>query len=115
MQNPEQNWQEFTEDIVEELLEDGSNAEAMHIIEHHFSGDDFDQLESAAVAIFKQGFEVEEPEEFETEDGERILGFDVVIESPLEVEPILEDIAAMEKFAAEFNLSYDGWGTYFEE
>ena len=29
-------WQEFSNDIIEQLIEDGSNTEAMYGIEHHF-------------------------------------------------------------------------------
>ncbi len=108
-------WQEFTEEVIDALLEDGSNAEAMHTIEHHFFSNDFDVLEKAALVAFKQGFEVSDAEEFETEDGERVLSFDIVIESPLEEESILEDIEKLVAFAAQNHIEYDGWGTYFEE
>lgn len=108
-------WQAFTEEVIDALLEDGSNEEAMHTIEHHFSSDSFDNLEAAALVAFKQGLDVTDAEEFETEDGEKVLGFDVIIESPLEEESILEDITKMLELAKKTNIEYDGWGTYFEE
>jgi regulator of RNase E activity RraB len=108
-------WEAFTEEVVDALLEDGSNEEAMHTIEHHFSSDDFKALEAAAVIAFNQGMDVTDAEEFETEDGEKVLGFDVIIESPLEEDSILEDIVKMLALAKETNIEYDGWGTYFEE
>ncbi|NQZ09948.1 MAG: ribonuclease E inhibitor RraB [Algicola sp.] len=108
-------WQAFTEEVIDALLEDGSNEEAMHTIEHHFSSDNFEALESAALVAFKQGMDVTDAEEFETEDGEKVLGFDVIIESPLEDESILTDIERMLKLAKQTNIEYDGWGTYFED
>ena len=108
-------WQEFTQEVIEALVEDGSNLEAMHSIEHHFSGEDFKQLEAAAVAAFKQGLDVTDAEEFETEDGERVMGFDVLIESPLEEDSIMEDVEKMIALADAHDIEYDGWGTFFEE
>ncbi len=110
-----QDWQAFTAEIVEELLEDGSNSEAMHLIEHHFSSTDFAKLEAAAVAAFKEGYDVGEPEEFVTEEGEKVIGFDIEVDCPLEEEAIMEDIDNMLKLASEHGIDYDGWGTYFEE
>ncbi len=54
-----------TQDIVEAVLEDGSNPDAVYMIEHHISCTDFDQLEKAAVACFKKGYEVTDPEELD--------------------------------------------------
>ncbi|WP_199611156.1 ribonuclease E inhibitor RraB [Flocculibacter collagenilyticus] len=110
-----QDWQEFTVKIIDELLEDGSDPDALHTIEHHFSAERFDILEKAAVVAFKQGYDVGEPEEFELEDGSRVLGFDIVIEQPLEEELMLEDVNKLVQFAKETNIEYDGWGTYFED
>ncbi|MFT4926249.1 MAG: regulator of RNase E activity RraB [Phenylobacterium sp.] len=108
-------WQAFTEEVIDALLEDGSNDEAMHTIEHHFASEDFDVLEKAALAAFKLGFDVTDAEEFETEDGTKVLAFDIIIESPLEEESIMEDIEKMLALAKSQNVEYDGWGTYFED
>jgi len=48
-----QEWREETTAIVNELLADGSNADMDYEIEHHFACQDFDQLEKAAVDLFK--------------------------------------------------------------
>ena len=108
-------WQAFTEEVIDALLEDGSNEEAMHTIEHHFSGESFEVLEAAALVAFKQGMDVTDAEEFETEEGEMVMGFDVIVESPLEEDSIVEDIEKMLALAKKTNIEYDGWGTYFEE
>ena len=68
-------FQEETEEIVEAILEDGSNPDAIYMIEHHLSCTDFDTLEKAAVACFKKGYEVTDPEELELEDDSIILSF----------------------------------------
>jgi len=104
-----------TTDIVEAILEDGSNPDAVYMIEHHLSCDNFDVLEKAAIACFKKGYEVTDPEELELEDGAIILSFDVVVEMNLDEEAIFEDIEKLVALAASFGIDYDGWGTYPEE
>jgi len=108
-------FREETEEIVEAVLEDGSNPDAVYMIEHHLSCSDFDTLEKAAVACFKKGYEVTDPEELELEDDSIILSFDVVVEMNLDEEAIMEDIEKLLILAQSFNIDYDGWGTYPEE
>ena len=110
--------QEFadeTQDIIEAILDDGSNPDAVYMIEHHISCTDFDVLEKAAVACFKKGYEVTDPEELELEDGSIILSFDVTIEMNLDEEAIIEDVEKLLRLAQSFDIDYDGWGTYPEE
>jgi len=108
-------FQEETEEIVEAILEDGSNPDAIYMIEHHLSCTDFDTLEKAAVACFKKGYEVTDPEELELENDSIILSFDVVIEMNLDEEAIMEDVEKLLVLAQSFGVDYDGWGTYPEE
>ncbi|ATC93627.1 ribonuclease E inhibitor RraB [Pseudoalteromonas tunicata] len=110
-----ENWREISEDIVESLLEDGSNPEVLYEVEHHFVSEDFKQLEAAALAAFKLGYDVEDPAELELEEGGKIWGFDVVVESELDVEAIMEDVDKLAALAQEHHVEYDGWGTYFQE
>ena len=110
-----ENWREISEDIVESLLEDGSNPDKLYEVEHHFVCEDFDKLEEAALAAFKLGFDVEDPAELELEDGGKIWGFDVVVECELDAELILEDVDKLIELAAKAGVEYDGWGTYFQE
>ena len=58
MANPEllEEQREETRLIIEELLEDGSDPDALYTIEHHLSADDFETLEKAAVEAFKLGY-----------------------------------------------------------
>jgi len=108
-------FREETEEIVEAILEDGSDPDAVYMIEHHLSCSDFDTLEKAAVACFKKGYEVTDPEELELEDGSLILSFDVVVEMNLDEEAIMEDVEKLLLLAHSFGIDYDGWGTYPEE
>ena len=106
---------EETAEIVEAILEDGSNPDAVYMIEHHLSCENFDVLEKAAIACFKKGYEVTDPEELELEDGSIILSFDVVVEMNLDEEAIFEDVERLFVLAESFDIDYDGWGTYPEE
>ena len=63
-----ENWQEFTEDTIAALMEDGSDPDAEYTIEHHFYHEDFARLEKLAVEVFKLGYEVTDAEEVEFED-----------------------------------------------
>lgn len=113
--NDFQVWTEHTENLISDLIADGSNEEVHHTIEHHFSSADFDLLEKAAIAAFKLGLEIEEPEEAELETGEKVFAFDIITEQPLEFDIILNETKQMFDLADKFNVDYDGWGTYFEE
>jgi regulator of RNase E activity RraB len=110
-----QQWQEHTNSLVNALIEDGTNEEVHHTIEHHFSSSDFDILEKAAIAAFKLGLEIEEPEEAELENGDKVFAFDIVTEQPLDEEIIFDETKKMYALAQQCKVDYDGWGTYFEE
>ncbi|WP_077283624.1 ribonuclease E inhibitor RraB [Cognaticolwellia aestuarii] len=110
-----QQWQEHTEQLIEALVEDGTNEEVHHTIEHHFSSVDFDTLEKAAITAFKMGLEVEEPEEAELETGEKVFAFDIITEQALDFDIIFDETKKMFELAKQCKVDYDGWGTYFEE
>ena len=105
MANPEQleEQREETRLIIEELLEDGSDPDALYTIEHHLSADDLETLEKAAVEAFKLGYEVTDPEELEVEDGDIVICCDILSECALNADLI------------DAQVEYDGWGTYFED
>lgn len=110
-----QTWFEHTEALIAELLEDGTNDEVYHTIEHHFASESFEQLEKAAIAAFKLGLEIEEPEEAELENGDKVFAFDIVTEQMLNTDLIKNETKAMFELAKKCGVDYDGWGTYFEE
>lgn len=109
-----ENWQEFTEDTIAALLEDGSDPDAQYTIEHHFYDKDFAKLEKLAVELFKLGYEVTDAEEVEFEDGGNAWVFDAIREQSLVTETIVADAIKLEQLAHKHNVEYDGWGTYFE-
>ncbi|MBI6528519.1 ribonuclease E inhibitor RraB [Proteus vulgaris] len=106
---------EETRLIIEELLEDGSDPDALYAIEHHISCENFETLEKAAVEVFKLGYEVTEPEEIEVESGEILVCFDAVSESGLNAELIDAQVEQLMNLAEKMGVYYDGWGTYFED
>ncbi|MDP5137397.1 ribonuclease E inhibitor RraB [Rheinheimera baltica] len=109
-----ENWQEFTEDTIAALLEDGSDPDAQYTIEHHFYDKDFAKLEKLAVELFKLGYEVTDAEEVEFEDGSNAWVFDAIREQSLVTETIVADAIKLEALAKKHHVEYDGWGTYFE-
>lgn len=106
---------EETRLIIEELLEDGSDPDALYAIEHHFSANDFALLEKAAVEAFKLGYEVSDAEELEVEDGIKLMCCDVISESALNAELIDAQVEQLMQLAEKMGINYDGWGTYFED
>jgi regulator of RNase E activity RraB len=110
-----QEWLDHTDALVGELLEDGTNDEVYHTIEHHFASENFEVLEQAAIAAFKLGLEIEEPEEAELENGNKVFAFDIVTEQMLNAEILRKETKEMFELAKKCKVDYDGWGTYFEE
>ncbi|WP_445495299.1 ribonuclease E inhibitor RraB [Photorhabdus sp. SF281] len=106
---------EETRLIIEELLEDGSDPDALYAIEHHFSAEDFNLLEKAAVEAFKLGYEVTDAEELEIEDGSILMCCDVISECGLNAELIDAQVEQLANLAEKMGVNYDGWGTYFED
>ena len=117
MANPEhlEEQREETRLIIEELLEDGSDPDALYTIEHHLSADDFETLEKAAVEAFKLGYEVTEPEELELDEGEVVICCDVLSECALNAELIDTQVEQLINLAEKNGVEYDGWGTYYED
>ena len=108
MANPEQleEQREETRLIIEELLEDGSDPDALYTME---------TLEKAAVEAFKLGYEVTDPEELEVEDGDIVICCDILSECALNADLIDAQVEQLMTLAEKFDVEYDGWGTYFED
>ena len=104
---------EETQLIIDELLEDGSDPEAIYTIEHHFASDNPEDLEKAAVEAYRLSYEVTDPEEIEDEDGSTVYCCDVISEVPLKADIINQQIDQLVAIADKHEVTYDGWGTYF--
>ncbi|ASN87351.1 ribonuclease E inhibitor RraB [Pectobacterium versatile] len=106
---------EETRLIIEELLDDGSDPDALYTIEHHFSAEKFEVLEKVAVEAFKLGYEVTDAEELEVEDGVLLMCCDAISEVALKAELIDTQVEQLLALAERHGVNYDGWGTYFED
>ncbi|MBJ7222388.1 MULTISPECIES: ribonuclease E inhibitor RraB [unclassified Brenneria] len=106
---------EETRLIIEELLDDGSDPDALYTIEHHFSAEKFEVLEKVAVEAFKLGYEVTDAEELEVEDGVLLMCCDAISEVALNAELIDAQVEQLLTLAERHGVNYDGWGTYFED
>ncbi|MBV4412942.1 ribonuclease E inhibitor RraB [Enterobacteriaceae bacterium YMB-R22] len=117
MANPEllEEQREETRLIIEELLDDGSDPDALYTIEHHFSADDFETLEKLAVEVFRLGYEVTDAEELEVEEGDTVICCDVLSECALNADLIDAQVEQLMDVAEKYGVEYDGWGTYFED
>ena len=104
-----------TRDIITDLLNDGSDPDALYIIEHHISHHDFDKLEKIAMEAFKAGYEVSEAEEFEEENGNVVFCCDIISEVELKPEIIDAQQKELLPLLEKYKGNYDGWGTYFED
>lgn len=104
-----------TREIIQALLEDGSDPDALYIIEHHVTHKDFDMLEKIAIDAFKAGYEVSDAEEIEAEHGQVLYTFDIILESKLEAALIDEQQTQIVPLIEKHKGIYDGWGTYFED
>jgi regulator of RNase E activity RraB len=108
-------WKQETTEIVSELLDDGSDPTAEYVIEHHFASSHFDSLEKLAVDLFNAGFEVEDAEEVELDDGAVVFCFDATKDGTLDIDRINAEIAVLLPLCKKYKVDYDGWGTYFVE
>lgn len=102
-------------EIIADLLNDGSDPNALYIIEHHISHRNFDKLEKIAMDAFKAGYEVSEAEEFEEENGSVLFCCDIISEVELKPEIIDAQQKELLPLVEKYQGSYDGWGTYFED
>lgn len=106
-------WYAFNQETIEALLEDGSQPDADYDIEYHFAGSDFDNLEKAAVDVFKAGFEVSDAEEMTLDDGGLVFCFDAFVTRKLDADALKKDTDLLLKIADKFDVVYDGWGTFY--
>ena len=104
-----------TREIITDLLNDGSDPDALYIIEHHISHHNFDKLEKIAMDAFKAGYEVSEAEEFEEENCSVVFCCDIISEVELKLEIIDAQQKELLPLVEKYQGSYDGWGTYFED
>ncbi|MDP0131732.1 ribonuclease E inhibitor RraB [Glaesserella parasuis] len=104
-----------TDEIINSLLADGSDPEALYIIEHHIAHHDFDKLEKLVVDAYKLGYEISEAEEVEEENGDLVFVCNIVSEIKLDAELITAQQKELLPLIEKSGAVYEGWGTYFED
>ncbi|WP_373778901.1 ribonuclease E inhibitor RraB [Glaesserella sp.] len=104
-----------TSEIIDSLLRDGSDPDALYIIEHHIAHHDFDKLEKLVVDAYKLGYEISEAEEIEEEDGKIMFVCDIVSEIKLDAALIAAQQKELLPLIEKAGAIYEGWGTYFED
>ena len=103
-----------TREIIDALIADGSDASVLYEIEHHLLSEDFQVLEKAAMEAFKHGFELQEAEQLEEEDGSIMWACDAIMQSALDATLIDQQTEILIHLAEKHDIIYDGWGTYYE-
>ena len=111
----EQACRAFTRETLAELKDVGADMEEPHVVEHHLFCEDFDRLEKAVVELAKQGYDVEDADEVEMDDGSTGFCCDALTESPLTQDALNAQTDLIIALAEKFSVEYDGWGTYLPE
>lgn len=107
-------WREFTDEVITAMLADGTDKHAEYALEHHLVGADFDALEKVVIDAFKAGFEVDDAEELEDEEG-LLFCSAAYKNSGLDADLIMADIEQLLHICSKHDVIYDGWGTQFIE
>ncbi|RUO76915.1 ribonuclease E inhibitor RraB [Idiomarina tyrosinivorans] len=105
---------EQSNDTISALLEDGADPDEYYEIEHHLASRDFTKLEKAAVELVKQGYHVDDADEFD-EEGDRWFSFAAITEVKLAAEVLARQVREIDQIADECGVEYDGWGTYLDD
>jgi len=72
-------------------------------------------LEKAAVELVKQGYHVDDADEFEDERGKRWFAFMAVTDAELDSDILNRQVREIAAIADECEVEYDGWGTLIED
>jgi len=104
-----------SEETVKALIADGAETELLYEIEHHLASQDFTKLEKAAVELVKQGYHVDDADEFEDELGKRWFAFMAVTDAELDNDILNRQVREIAAIADECEVEYDGWGTLIED
>ncbi len=106
---------EQSEETVQALIADGAETDLLYEIEHHLASQDFTKLEKAAVELVKQGYHVDDADEFEDDRGKRWFAFMAVTDAELDNDILNRQVREIAAIADECEVEYDGWGTLIED
>ncbi len=101
--------------IIEEMRADGVDLNQKYTVEHHFSSHDFKLLEKLAVAVYEQGFEVTDAEEFRDERNRVVFSFDAYRDMIISEAELERDQQIFKPLLSKFHAVYDGWGVPMED
>ncbi|WP_417442656.1 ribonuclease E inhibitor RraB [Idiomarina abyssalis] len=104
-----------SEETVQALIADGAETDLLYEIEHHLASQDFTKLEKAAVELVKQGYHVDDADEFEDERGKRWFAFMAVTDAELDSDILNRQVREIAAIADDCEVEYDGWGTLIED
>ncbi|WP_404399827.1 ribonuclease E inhibitor RraB [Idiomarina seosinensis] len=104
-----------SEQTVEALIEDGAEPSALYEIEHHLASQDFTKLEKAAVELVKEGYHVDDADEFDDPQGQRWFAFAAVTDAELDKNVLAAQVQQIAEIADQCGVEYDGWGTLLDE
>ncbi|MDV6315841.1 ribonuclease E inhibitor RraB [Idiomarina sp. HP20-50] len=104
-----------SEETVEALIADGAETDLLYEIEHHLASQDFTKLEKAAVELVKQGYHVDDADEFDDDRGKRWFAFMAVTDAELDKDILNRQVREIAAIADECGVEYDGWGTLIED
>ena len=104
-----------SEETVQALIADGAETDLLYDIEHHLASQDFTKLEKAAVELVKQGYHVDDADEFEDERGKRWFAFMAVTDAELDSDILNRQVREIAAIADDCEVEYDGWGTLIED
>lgn len=106
---------EQSQQTIDALLDDGADPKLLYEIDHHLASQDFTKLEKAAVELVKEGYHVDDADEFEDDTGERWFAFAASTDAKLDTDVLARQVREVVNVADECGVEYDGWGTYLDD
>lgn len=102
-------------ETISALVDDGADPSLLYEIDHHLASQDFTKLEKAAVELVKEGYHVDDADEFEDDHGQRWFAFAATVDVELDEQVLARQIREVAAIADECGVEYDGWGTLLDD
>ncbi|MBL4742846.1 MAG: ribonuclease E inhibitor RraB [Idiomarina sp.] len=102
-------------ETIDALVSDGADPSLLYEIDHHLASQDFTKLEKAAVELVKEGYHVDDADEFEDDNGQRWFAFAATVDAGLDEDVLARQIREVATIADECGVEYDGWGTLLDD
>ena len=102
-------------ETITALVDDGADPSLLYEVDHHLASQDFTKLEKAAVELVKEGYHVDDADEFEDDNGQRWFAFAATVDVELDEQVLARQIREVAAIADECGVEYDGWGTLLDD